>query len=501
MRINIASRAARKNQPCASTGSKSLFKATASTKTGHRMSTKCAQMPIVRWFWVQVLSANRFLSRGSHSTINCLQQGRLYDHRWVIVGRSSRLIALLFLVTKGMVRSSAMLSHRKASILCLWVVSCLLADTDVVQGQTIDPQSEVILENDILIRRELDRIDAVLPKLQAERDDWDVLRGALDQTENKFKSAQLNIAPDLANKVQAKLTELQTLESPSLTPELSPVPDWFSDLPEIQWRSVDEMRSAMRSVRNIQPGRGQTGLIIRTAKVLLELTNLVTSLDNLFDRFSNRVSIRCGYDNAIFEQNNDRLKQVILVSDAVRFLSDCNNALQTELFKESFESFRSDLISLVSEAKGRADSRINELDSRITNLQDRQITLQQKLSRRTEISDTLIRYALPAFGALILFLLLVPRVYSQTVQAAIFGQGLLLEVLTVFLLTASILILGLADKIPKDALGTLLGGISGYVLGRTLGARRGQRVDQPESLPPAPPAAAPPAPPPAPPPP
>jgi hypothetical protein len=43
---------------------------------------------------------------------------------------------------------------------------------------------------------------------------------------------------------------------------------------------------------------------------------------------------------------------------------------------------------------------------------------------------------------------------------------MLVEISTVLLLTMSILILGLSEKIKSDVLGTLIGGISGYVLNR-----------------------------------
>jgi hypothetical protein len=84
----------------------------------------------------------------------------------------------------------------------------------------------------------------------------------------------------------------------------------------------------------------------------------------------------------------------------------------------------------------------------------------------------LVSYALPAFGLVTLLLVGLPAVYKLNVQTDIFSQGLILEIITVFLLVAAILILGLADKIPTQALGTLLGGISGFVLGRNVAAVR-----------------------------
>lgn len=50
-----------------------------------------------------------------------------------------------------------------------------------------------------------------------------------------------------------------------------------------------------------------------------------------------------------------------------------------------------------------------------------------------------------------------------------FSYILFLEMMTVFLLTGSILVLGIAGKIDKQGLTALIGGISGYVLGRMSG--------------------------------
>lgn len=95
---------------------------------------------------------------------------------------------------------------------------------------------------------------------------------------------------------------------------------------------------------------------------------------------------------------------------------------------------------------------------------------------KTQVDMTLITWALPVFGLCMIGLLLIPLLYKDTFsQRSILGSGLLLDLITVFLLTGTILILGLGEKIQSEALGTLLGGISGYVLGRSLGKRDRER--------------------------
>lgn len=102
--------------------------------------------------------------------------------------------------------------------------------------------------------------------------------------------------------------------------------------------------------------------------------------------------------------------------------------------------------------------------------------LVSKEQGQIQIDKALLTYALPSFAVLLIILLIAPRLYTNVeVQKSILGSGLLLELITVFLLTATTLLLGLSGKIDGDILGTLLGGISGYVLGR---ARTGAGSDK-----------------------
>ncbi len=54
----------------------------------------------------------------------------------------------------------------------------------------------------------------------------------------------------------------------------------------------------------------------------------------------------------------------------------------------------------------------------------------------------------------------------------VYESGIVLDLITVFLLTTTTLMLGLSDRLNSEVLGTLLGGISGYVLGRGTQAMR-----------------------------
>lgn len=329
-----------------------------------------------------------------------------------------------------------------------------------------------IPENDILIRRQLEVIDRELPKLRTELEDWEYYQGVLNSVEIGLKNTGLFSTSDQSKKINDLLKQYTEAQEANPQFRVSALPAWLLDLSDLAWNVTGQFYEAMQPLRDLEPRRGNPSYEIKSRRVLLDLGNILASSTGLFRRIDGGIAQSCG-SSEIYDRGDQRsLRNDIPATEIIQFLTMCGSAINTLSSQESLEKLRSDLTALVGEARGRLDSRLVDLANTIESQESRKILLEQKLARRTEISNILIQYALPAFGGLIVFLLLVPRVYSKEVQASIFGQGLLLEVLTVFLLTAAILILGLADKIPEDALGTLLGGISGYVLGRTLGMRR-----------------------------
>ena len=88
---------------------------------------------------------------------------------------------------------------------------------------------------------------------------------------------------------------------------------------------------------------------------------------------------------------------------------------------------------------------------------------------QSKLDSRLINIGMPALAAALIALLLVPRLYkSPDLQRAIFSSGLMLELMMVFLLSGTTIILGLDGRIPAEVIGTLLGGLSGYLLGRSI---------------------------------
>jgi hypothetical protein len=128
-------------------------------------------------------------------------------------------------------------------------------------------------------------------------------------------------------------------------------------------------------------------------------------------------------------------------------------------FSQAFQSMR----------KG-TELEISAIDSKLKSLRDKQKTLVNEIGRKREgqlkIDVTILTYTLPVFAGALVAILFAPYFYGAEAQKTIFASNVVLEMATVFLLTSTILILGIAEKISGEVLGTLIGGISGYVLGR-----------------------------------
>jgi hypothetical protein len=95
------------------------------------------------------------------------------------------------------------------------------------------------------------------------------------------------------------------------------------------------------------------------------------------------------------------------------------------------------------------------------------------------VNEGSFKWMLVIFGIAFVVLFIVPYLYRDAATSSIAGQILtsnfILQFCTVFILTASIVLLGIGRYIEKDQLPVLLAGISGYVLGQ-LG--RSQRVSE-----------------------
>jgi hypothetical protein len=96
-----------------------------------------------------------------------------------------------------------------------------------------------------------------------------------------------------------------------------------------------------------------------------------------------------------------------------------------------------------------------------------------------------IYVGLPMFGVVVITLMFAPRIFRSTeLQRYLFSSGLWLELTTLVIIIAGMLVLALAGRITEAIIGTLLGAVLGYAAGRT----SGKKLDATVAVPAQPPA-------------
>ncbi len=141
------------------------------------------------------------------------------------------------------------------------------------------------------------------------------------------------------------------------------------------------------------------------------------------------------------------------------------NRLIEEL--QNFEIEKETFIANLQSNQAQLASRLSDINNEIEENRKYITLLEEDLDslKKSGTDRILIQWALPIFGAILVVMISIPGFYrSRKTQKIIFQNGLLLQLITVFLLTVTILLLGIGDKIKSEVLGTLLGGISVYVL-------------------------------------
>jgi hypothetical protein len=83
-----------------------------------------------------------------------------------------------------------------------------------------------------------------------------------------------------------------------------------------------------------------------------------------------------------------------------------------------------------------------------------------------------IYVGLPVFGVVVITLMFAPRIFrSAELQHWMYSSGVWLELTTLVVIVAGMLVLALAGKITEVIIGTLFGAVLGYAVGRTTGKK------------------------------
>ncbi|CAL2088139.1 hypothetical protein [Tenacibaculum sp. 190524A05c] len=186
---------------------------------------------------------------------------------------------------------------------------------------------------------------------------------------------------------------------------------------------------------------------------------------------------------------------LIQYDDLIDFDDNDNERLDYNRFKEfqkelDSNKFIQDLTNVIDKLKSEVDgvfklisTDLNKKNKALDDLTKKRIELEIEKNNESDYDRTIFQWGFPVFIIFILLLYLVPLWLLHKKQntneqgitnlyQSIYGTGLLTEIVTVFLLTSTILLLGITNKLNPEILGTLIGGISGYVLGRSFNATK-----------------------------
>jgi hypothetical protein len=144
-------------------------------------------------------------------------------------------------------------------------------------------------------------------------------------------------------------------------------------------------------------------------------------------------------------------------------LLNLNDDKFSELQKNKAQYYR-EIVTKLNDYKG-------DLLKKISNYEAENEKLYEAAEEKDSINSLAIYFGIPGFCLTVIILFLITSYYGKRIPAETEIKNdftkVLLEVITVLLLTLTILILGLSRILTETVLGTLIGGIAGYILNRT----------------------------------
>ncbi len=143
----------------------------------------------------------------------------------------------------------------------------------------------------------------------------------------------------------------------------------------------------------------------------------------------------------------------------------------------SFNDYKSRLLEAYAIRMGDVRLLTKSDRDEVANIQQDAAQVTRELGQREDyqakLDARLITIGIPVVSIGLVLMLLAPLLYrSDDLRRAIISSGLLLEMTTVFLLVAAVIMLGIDGRIEAGVIGTVLGGLSGYVLGRSVNPLR-----------------------------
>jgi|TARA_R110000782_G_C14782387_1_gene410093 ElaB/YqjD/DUF883 family membrane-anchored ribosome-binding protein len=311
------------------------------------------------------------------------------------------------------------------------------------------------------------------------------------------------------NRLNAQQTELKAHIS-ALTTFLDEILNFQSSVAQItpppSWKTLAEIKSESEALATLQGDQKMNRFWDLHGAATNSIQSFLDSVWNRFRGLEDLVSTRGGDRNRVVTAISDpqvvrrvsalnaeigsTLKQIDVKWNCGRFgsstiatmaqaklteaLEECFNKNQGFL-KDGVDEVKTKLEGVLGNARNEISAEIQAEEAKLKAIIPQRDQLEIDLASSTELDQKIFITAAIGFGVIMIAFIGVPILYKENVQILIFSNNMVLEVLTVFLLITTIMILGIAQRISEDSLGTLLGGISGYVLGRSVAGATGNR--------------------------
>lgn len=191
---------------------------------------------------------------------------------------------------------------------------------------------------------------------------------------------------------------------------------------------------------------------------------------------SNGITITNNYGNSFFNTDDYDLNQRIndIYYNSIRpinlnYISDWNavkSYCDNNKFIQDLKNITNQLGNLGKEFQNKINSDSLKNLAINKNVEDVQKELNEL--RDQSVIKVIILFVLPLFAVILILLYIFPLFFADDkIRGSLYENGILIQIITIFLLVGTVMLLGLAKIIPGDVVGTLLGSISVYVLQKT----------------------------------
>ncbi|WP_257449624.1 hypothetical protein [Archangium lipolyticum] len=159
-----------------------------------------------------------------------------------------------------------------------------------------------------------------------------------------------------------------------------------------------------------------------------------------------------------------------VVSGSTSFV---NTTLSVPLLTRLYEQDKESVLDVWRRIADRAELGIKDREQQIEQSKKAMVELDNVAEQQKKRSDTdaTLSYTIWFMVLALVVLFIATRTFSPDIQALIFQQRTLVEMIGMAFLLLTIIVLGTGEKIDRAVLGTLLGTVGGYIFGQQMRAR------------------------------